>query len=52
VVDAMCLDELGHDEAARRFDTAVGTVKSRLSRARQRLRAAADMPKSSLQRRP
>jgi RNA polymerase sigma-70 factor (ECF subfamily) len=52
VVDAMCLDELGHDEAARRFDTAVGTVKSRLSRARQRLRAAADMPKPSLQRRP
>jgi RNA polymerase sigma-70 factor (ECF subfamily) len=52
VVDAMCFDELGHDEAARRFDTAVGTVKSRLSRARQRLRAAADVPRASLQRRP
>jgi RNA polymerase sigma-70 factor (ECF subfamily) len=57
VVDAMCVDDLSHEEAAQRFDTAVGTVKSRLSRARQRLRAAADtpctsLPRASLQRRP
>jgi RNA polymerase sigma-70 factor (ECF subfamily) len=58
VVGAMCVDDLSHEEAAQRFDTAVGTVKSRLSRARQRLRAAADgTPRTSpqrpsLQRRP
>jgi RNA polymerase sigma-70 factor (ECF subfamily) len=52
VIGAMCVDDLSHEEAAQRFDTAVGTVKSRLSRARQRLRAAADgTPRTSLQRR-
>ncbi len=41
VIEHMCIDDLGYHETARRIGTAPGTVKSRLSRARQRLRDAA-----------
>jgi len=44
VLKHMCFDDLGYDETARRIGRPVGTVKSRLSRARQRLRDAATNP--------
>jgi RNA polymerase sigma-70 factor (ECF subfamily) len=40
VLEHMCLDDLGYDETARRTGRPVGTIKSRLSRARQRMRDA------------
>jgi RNA polymerase sigma-70 factor (ECF subfamily) len=40
VLKHMCFDDLGYDETARRIGKPIGTVKSRLSRARQRMRAA------------
>jgi RNA polymerase sigma-70 factor (ECF subfamily) len=44
VLQHMCLDDLGYDETARRIGRPIGTIKSRLSRARQRLRDAAMNP--------
>ena len=44
VVRHMCLDDLSYDETARRVGQPIGTIKSRLSRARQRLRDAAAGP--------
>jgi RNA polymerase sigma-70 factor (ECF subfamily) len=44
VVGHMCLDDLSYGETARRIGKPIGTVKSRLSRARQRLRDAVGTP--------
>jgi len=46
VVVHMCLDDLGYPETARRTGEPIGTVKSRLSRARKRLRDAAKNSKT------
>lgn len=40
VLEHMCLDGLNYDETAQRTGRPVGTIKSRLSRARQRMRDA------------
>jgi RNA polymerase sigma-70 factor (ECF subfamily) len=44
VVEHMCLDDLGYDETSRLTGQPIGTIKSRLSRARQRLRDAITSP--------
>lgn len=44
VVEHMCLDDLGYDETSRLTGQPIGTIKSRLSRARQRLRDATARP--------
>jgi len=44
VLQHMCLDDLGYDETARRIGKPIGTIKSRLSRARQRMRDAVASP--------
>jgi len=44
VLKHMCLDDLGYDETARRIGKPIGTIKSRLSRARQRMRDAVTNP--------
>jgi len=44
VVAHMCLDDLGYPETSRRTGQAIGTIKSRLSRARRRLRNATKDP--------
>jgi RNA polymerase sigma-70 factor (ECF subfamily) len=46
VVAHMCLDDLGYPETSRRTGQPIGTIKSRLSRARRRLRAAAMDPET------
>jgi len=45
VLQHMCFDDLGYDETARRTGKPIGTIKSRLSRARQRMRDAVTTPK-------
>jgi RNA polymerase sigma-70 factor (ECF subfamily) len=44
IVAHMCLHDLGYPETARRNGKPIGTIKSRLSRARQRLRDAVERP--------
>ena len=44
LLEHMCIDDLGYDETARRIGKPVGTVKSRFSRARQRMRNAVRAP--------
>jgi RNA polymerase sigma-70 factor (ECF subfamily) len=44
VVEHMCFDDLSYDETARRTGNPIGTIKSRLSRARRRLRDAVISP--------
>jgi RNA polymerase sigma-70 factor (ECF subfamily) len=45
VLQHMCVDDLGYGETARRVGKPVGTIKSRLSRARQRMRDAVASPR-------
>ena len=44
VVRHMCMDDLSYGETARRTGKPIGTIKSRLSRARQTLRSAVAGP--------
>ncbi len=44
IVRHMCFDDLSYEETARRIGKPIGTIKSRLSRARRTLRASVAQP--------